>query len=156
MMSLGIIIGLVLGVPFGLLLGGLLVANGEDTAAPDLPLGVRLKSTRAPSRLGHRRPDLPPPALLRVGRRILGRLDGPDDWARRGPPSVREIADEKSCTDLPGGVLESMGRLFKRSVRCTYTPPEGSAPRAGAEAPYGAGARESDGGDCGHQRLGIA
>jgi hypothetical protein len=27
---------------------------------------------------------------------------------------VREIADEKSCTDLPGGVLESMGRRFER------------------------------------------
>jgi len=73
-----------------------------------------------------------------------------------GQPSVKEIADGQYYTDLPGGVLESMGRLFKRSVRCTYTPPEGSAPRAGAEAPYGAGARESDGGDCGHQRLGIA
>jgi hypothetical protein len=65
MISLGVIIGLVLGVPFGLLLGGLLVANGEDTAAPGLPLGVRPKSTRAG--------------------RILGRSDGPDDWARRGP-----------------------------------------------------------------------
>jgi hypothetical protein len=30
MTSLGVIVGLVLGVPFGLLLGGLLAANGKD------------------------------------------------------------------------------------------------------------------------------
>ena len=83
-MTLGVIIGLVLGVPFGLLLGGLLVANGEDSAARDLPLGEKLKSTRTPSRLGYRRPDLPLPAVLRTGR-ILGRLYRPDDWARPVP-----------------------------------------------------------------------
>jgi hypothetical protein len=27
------------------------------------------------------------------------------------------VADEKFFTDLPGGVLESVGRLFKRSVK---------------------------------------
>ncbi|MBK7487434.1 MAG: hypothetical protein IPI70_15035 [Nitrospira sp.] len=31
-------------------------------------------------------------------------------------PTIRQIADEKYYTDLPGGVLESAGRLFKRSV----------------------------------------
>jgi len=47
MTSLGVIIGVVLGVPFGLLLlGGLLVANDEDSPAPDLARGVKLKSTR--------------------------------------------------------------------------------------------------------------
>src|SRR5207248_3150835 len=34
-----------------------------------------------------------------------------------GLPSVRQVADEKYYTDLPGGVLESAGRLFKRSVK---------------------------------------
>ena len=34
-----------------------------------------------------------------------------------GQPSVKEIADGQYYTDLPGGVLESMGRLFKRSVK---------------------------------------
>jgi hypothetical protein len=33
-----------------------------------------------------------------------------------GLPTVRQIADEKYYTDLSGGVLESAGRLFKRSV----------------------------------------
>jgi hypothetical protein len=33
-----------------------------------------------------------------------------------GMPTIRQIADEKYYTDLPGGVLESAGRLFKRSV----------------------------------------
>jgi len=32
-----------------------------------------------------------------------------------GLPSVRQVADEKYYTDLPGGVLESAGRLFKGS-----------------------------------------
>ena len=47
MTSLGVIIGVVLGVPFGLLLlGGLLVANDEDSPTADLARGVKLKSTR--------------------------------------------------------------------------------------------------------------
>ena len=33
-----------------------------------------------------------------------------------GLPTLRQIADEKYYTDLSGGVLESAGRLFKRSV----------------------------------------
>ena len=33
-----------------------------------------------------------------------------------GMPTIRQIADERYYTDLPGGVLESAGRLFKRSV----------------------------------------
>ena len=37
-------------------------------------------------------------------------------------PSVREIADEKYYKDLPGGVLESAGRLFKRSVKMYVYP----------------------------------
>jgi hypothetical protein len=39
-----------------------------------------------------------------------------------GLPSIREIADEKYYTDLPGGVLESAGRLFKRSVKMYVDP----------------------------------
>jgi hypothetical protein len=40
-----------------------------------------------------------------------------------GLPSVRQmVADEKYYTDLPGGVLESMGRLFKRSVKMYVYP----------------------------------
>jgi hypothetical protein len=39
-----------------------------------------------------------------------------------GLPNVREIADEKYYTDLPGGVLESMGRLFKRFVKMYVYP----------------------------------
>jgi hypothetical protein len=39
-----------------------------------------------------------------------------------GLPSIREIADEKYYKDLPGGVLESAGRLFKRSVKMYVYP----------------------------------
>jgi hypothetical protein len=39
-----------------------------------------------------------------------------------GLPTVRQIADEKHFTDLPGGVLESAGRLFKRSVKMYVYP----------------------------------
>src|SRR5882672_6636455 len=39
-----------------------------------------------------------------------------------GLPSIREIGDEKYYTDLPGGVLESAGRLFKRSVKMYVYP----------------------------------
>jgi hypothetical protein len=39
-----------------------------------------------------------------------------------GFPSVRQIADEKYYADLPGGVLESAGRLFKRSVKMYVYP----------------------------------
>ena len=39
-----------------------------------------------------------------------------------GLPAVREMAEEKYYTDLPGGVLESMGRLFKRSVKMYVYP----------------------------------
>ncbi|HSB82056.1 MAG TPA: TonB-dependent receptor [Candidatus Methylomirabilis sp.] len=39
-----------------------------------------------------------------------------------GLPSVRQIADEQYYTHLPGGVLESMGRLFKRSVKMYVYP----------------------------------
>jgi hypothetical protein len=39
-----------------------------------------------------------------------------------GLPSIRDIADEKYYTDLPGGVLESAGRLFKRSVKMYVYP----------------------------------
>jgi hypothetical protein len=39
-----------------------------------------------------------------------------------GFPSVRQIADEHFYTDLPGGVLESAGRLFKRSVKMYVYP----------------------------------
>ncbi len=46
-----------------------------------------------------------------------------------GLPSVKEIADEKYYSDLPGGILESAGRLFKRSVRMYVYP--GRDPRSG-------------------------
>ena len=39
-----------------------------------------------------------------------------------GLPTLRQIADEKYYTDLPGGVLESTGRLFKRSVKMYVYP----------------------------------
>jgi hypothetical protein len=40
-----------------------------------------------------------------------------------GLPSIRQVtADEKYYTDLPGGVLESAGRLFKRSVKMYVYP----------------------------------
>jgi hypothetical protein len=39
-----------------------------------------------------------------------------------GLPSVRQIADEKYYAQLPGGVLESAGRLFKRSVKMYVYP----------------------------------
>jgi hypothetical protein len=39
-----------------------------------------------------------------------------------GLPSIGQIADEKFYTDLPGGVLESVGRLFNRSVKMYVYP----------------------------------
>src|SRR6516165_1039881 len=39
-----------------------------------------------------------------------------------GLPAFRQVADEKYFTDLPGGVLESVGRLFKRSVKMYVSP----------------------------------
>src|SRR5262249_11505043 len=39
-----------------------------------------------------------------------------------GLPAVRQVADEKYYTDLPGGVLESVGQLFKRSVKMYVYP----------------------------------
>ena len=39
-----------------------------------------------------------------------------------GLPTVRQVADEKYYKDLPGGVLESVGRLFKRSVKMYVYP----------------------------------
>ena len=39
-----------------------------------------------------------------------------------GLPSVRQMAEERFYTDLPGGVLESMGRLFKRSAKMYVYP----------------------------------
>jgi len=39
-----------------------------------------------------------------------------------GLPSIGQIADEKFYTDLPGGVLESIGRLFNRSVKMYVYP----------------------------------
>jgi hypothetical protein len=46
-----------------------------------------------------------------------------------GLPSVKEIADEKYYPDLPGGVIESAGRLFKRTVKIYVYP--GRDPRLG-------------------------
>ncbi|HEX3800388.1 MAG TPA: TonB-dependent receptor [Verrucomicrobiae bacterium] len=39
-----------------------------------------------------------------------------------GVPSLREIFDEKFYTDLEGGLLESLGRLFKNSVKLYVYP----------------------------------
>jgi len=39
-----------------------------------------------------------------------------------GLPSIMEIANERYYEDLPGGMLESIGRLFKRSVRVYVYP----------------------------------
>jgi hypothetical protein len=39
-----------------------------------------------------------------------------------GLPSVRQMSEERFYTELPGGVLESMGRLFKRSVKMYVYP----------------------------------
>ncbi len=39
-----------------------------------------------------------------------------------GLPAVRQVADETYYADLPGGVLESVGRLFKRSVKMYVYP----------------------------------
>ena len=39
-----------------------------------------------------------------------------------GLPTLRQLADEKYYSDLGGGVLESVGRLFKRSVRVYVYP----------------------------------
>jgi hypothetical protein len=39
-----------------------------------------------------------------------------------GLPDFRQVADETHFTDLPGGVLESVGRLFKRSVKMYVYP----------------------------------
>src|SRR5258706_980498 len=39
-----------------------------------------------------------------------------------GLPATRQVADEKYYTDLPGGVLESVGRLFKRFVKMYVYP----------------------------------
>jgi hypothetical protein len=44
-----------------------------------------------------------------------------------GFPSVRQIADEHFYTNLPGGVLESAGRLFKRSVKMYVYPTRDAA-----------------------------
>jgi hypothetical protein len=39
-----------------------------------------------------------------------------------GMPAIRQVADEKYYKDLPGGVLESVGRLFKRFVKMYVYP----------------------------------
>ena len=37
-------------------------------------------------------------------------------------PSLLELFDEKSYTQLPGGILESFGRLFKNDLRIYVYP----------------------------------
>lgn len=39
-----------------------------------------------------------------------------------GLPALREVSDERYYADLPGGVLESVGRMFKRSVKMYVHP----------------------------------
>jgi hypothetical protein len=47
-----------------------------------------------------------------------------------GLPTVRQMAEERYYTELPGGVLESIGRLFKRSVKMYVYPALDTASRA--------------------------
>jgi hypothetical protein len=47
-----------------------------------------------------------------------------------GLPTVRQMAEERYYTELPGGVLESIGRLFKRSVKMYVYPTLDPASRA--------------------------
>jgi hypothetical protein len=56
-----------------------------------------------------------------LGEYLAGYTDGLIGLAM-GLPAVRQVADEKYYTDLPGGVLESVGRLFKRSVKMYVYP----------------------------------
>ena len=44
-----------------------------------------------------------------------------------GLPGLRQIADDKYYAELPGGVLESTGRLFKRSVKMYVYPTRDAA-----------------------------
>jgi hypothetical protein len=47
-----------------------------------------------------------------------------------GLPSIQQIADERYYGDLAGGVLESAGRLFKRSVKMyVYPTRDGASPK---------------------------
>src|SRR5581483_4648209 len=39
-----------------------------------------------------------------------------------GLPAIRQIADDQYYKDLPGGVVEGVGRLFKRSVKMYVYP----------------------------------
>ncbi len=39
-----------------------------------------------------------------------------------GLPSLREICDEKYYVDLPGGILESFGRMFKHDLKLYVSP----------------------------------
>ncbi|HEY1716750.1 MAG TPA: TonB-dependent receptor [Verrucomicrobiae bacterium] len=57
-----------------------------------------------------------------------------------GIPSLRGIFDEKFYTDLPGGLLESLGRLFKGSTKLYVYPmrePAGNAFAASNNSPAG-------------------
>jgi hypothetical protein len=46
---------------------------------------------------------------------LAGYTDGPIGIAL-GMPTLRQVSDEKFYTGLPGGLLDSAGRLFQRSV----------------------------------------
>jgi hypothetical protein len=52
---------------------------------------------------------------------LAASTDGPIGLAV-GLPGLREIAQESYYQDLPGGILESTGRLFKRSVKMYVYP----------------------------------
>jgi hypothetical protein len=39
-----------------------------------------------------------------------------------GVPSIYELFDEKYYADLPGGILESFGRLFKNDLKVYVYP----------------------------------
>ena len=54
-----------------------------------------------------------------------------------GIPSLRGIFDEKFYSDLPGGLLESLGRLFKGTTKLYVYPFRDPAPGKFQESPHG-------------------
>ena len=57
----------------------------------------------------------------RLAQYLFGHTDMPIAIAM-GLPSLREIFEEKYYEDLPGGILESFGRLFKQDLRLYVCP----------------------------------
>ena len=57
----------------------------------------------------------------RLGAYLSWRTDGPIGIVM-GVPSLIDLFDEKNYTDLPGGILESFGRLFKYDLKLYVYP----------------------------------